>query len=77
MRPELAAPELVLLLERHIEIQTGRQVRDLSVTLLAEGIILVSGRVTKYHVKQILLSTAMEFLKEKRITASFDVGVAD
>jgi hypothetical protein len=59
-------PELQHELEHRISLRTGRRVRDLSVELRPERVVL-RGRATNYYVKQLAQHGVRELLPHVRL----------
>jgi hypothetical protein len=53
-------------LESQVHARTGHRVRNLSVELFAEGVVL-RGRATTYHVKQLAQQGVLDVLPDVRL----------
>jgi len=67
--PLVASPEY---LELQLQRRVGSRVRDLRVQLRPEGIIL-QGRATTYHAKQLAQHAAMDLLGQPILANEIDV----
>lgn len=65
---------LRLELERHIQARTGRRIRDLSVDLRPERVVL-TGRADTYYVKQLAQHGVRDLLPHVRLENAIEVGV--
>jgi hypothetical protein len=54
------------LLERHIQIRTGRRVRNLAIELLSEAVIL-RGSAATYYIKQLAQHGVRDVLPQARL----------
>jgi hypothetical protein len=61
-----SAPQLKIELESHVQARTGRRVRDLAIELWPEGVVL-RGRATTYHVKQLAQHGVRDVLPHVRL----------
>ena len=59
-------PQLRSELENHVQVRTGRRVRDLAIELFPEGVIL-RGHTTTYHVKQLAQQGVRDLLPDVRL----------
>ena len=66
------AEELAASIERAVQQETGRRVRDRSVEISEEGVLL-RGRCTTYHCKQLAQHAAMAMAGGDRLTNSIEV----
>jgi DNA-binding NarL/FixJ family response regulator len=64
---------LQLELERHIQARTGRRIRDLSVDLHAERVVL-TGHADTYYVKQLAQHGVRDLLPHVRLENAIEVG---
>jgi DNA-binding response OmpR family regulator len=66
--------DLIMNLEREIQLRTSRRVQDLRVECVG-GALFVHGQVKSYHAKQLILVAAMNYLAGRGIEVGFDVEV--
>ncbi len=66
------AEELAALIELAVQRETGHAVRDLCVEISSDGILL-KGRCTTYHCKQLAQHAAMTAHSGDRVTNSIEV----
>lgn len=66
--------ELIMNLEREIQMRSWGRVRDLRVECI-DGLMLIHGQVRSYHAKQLVLVAAMNYVAGRGIEVAFDVEV--
>ncbi len=67
------AEELAASIERAVQLETGRGVRDLTVEINADGVRL-TGRCASYYTKQLAQHAAMEMPGGQRLTNAIEVS---
>lgn len=67
------AEELAASIERAVQAETGRGVRNLSVEVNPDGVLL-RGRCTTYYCKQLAQHAAMGMAGSDRLTNSIEVS---
>ena len=62
-------------LENRVRARTGRQIRNLDVQLLPEGVVL-RGEVMSFYIKQLAQQGVREFLPDIQLDNAIQVAVA-
>jgi hypothetical protein len=65
--------QLRLELENRVQARTGRQIRNLDIELLPEGVVL-RGEAMSYYVKQLAQQGVREFLPNVRLDNAIQVA---
>jgi hypothetical protein len=60
-------------LENRVQARTGRQIRNLDIELLPEGVVL-RGQAMSYYVKQLAQQGVREFLPDVRLDNAIQVA---
>ena len=63
-------------LQRHVYLRTGRRIRNLSVELRPNGVVL-RGLAHSYYIKQLAQQSVLDVLPHVRLQNSIDVGPQD